>query len=204
MTLHVPKADRLGHPANIAEVKEIRRKYPGVKLVIAHLGRCYTMPHAQEAFPHFADDEGLYFDSSAVLNADVHRLALETFGPKRILYGSDNPVFYMRGRRLFSGRQYINHTDYPFHFNRDRESPEIEANYTLYHVRRVVGDSPGLRGDWLKSRRYRGDFFRECPTTDWLLTLIFFAFFARESNKISGGDLFRPPSLAKMHSEIVF
>jgi uncharacterized protein len=132
VTLHVPKADRLGHPANIAEVKEIRRRYPGVKLVIAHLGRCYTMPHAREAFPHFADDEGLYFDSSAVVNSEVHRLALETFGPKRILYGSDNPVFYMRGRRLFNGRQYINHTDYPFHFNRDHESPAIEAKYTLF------------------------------------------------------------------------
>jgi predicted TIM-barrel fold metal-dependent hydrolase len=132
VTLHVPKADRLGHPANIAEIKEIRRKYPGIKLVIAHLGRCYTMPHALEAFLHFADDEGLYFDSSAVLNSDVHRLALETFGPKRVLYGSDNPVFYMRGRRLFSGRQYINHTDYPFYFNRDRESPATEASYTLY------------------------------------------------------------------------
>jgi uncharacterized protein len=132
ITLHVPKADRLGHPDNIAEIKEIRRKYPNVVLVIAHLGRCYTTPHAQEAFPHFADDEGLYFDSSAVLNADVHRLALETFGPKRILYGTDNPVFYMRGRRQFEGRKYINRTNYPFHFNRDREPPEIEAQYTLY------------------------------------------------------------------------
>lgn len=132
VTLHVPKAGRLGHPSNIAEIKEIRRRYPDITLVIAHLGRCYTMDHAREAFPHFANDEGLYFDSSAVLNTDVHRLALETFGPNRILYGTDNPVFYMRGRRLFSGRQYFNRTDYPFHFNRDRESPEIEARYTLY------------------------------------------------------------------------
>jgi uncharacterized protein len=132
VTLHVPKAGRLGHPDNIAEIKEIRRRYPDVTLVIAHLGRCYTMPHAQEAFPHLADDEGLYFDSSAVLNADVHRLALQTFGPRRVLYGSDNPVFYMRGRRTFSGRQYINHTDYPFYFNRDREPPAVEATYTLY------------------------------------------------------------------------
>jgi hypothetical protein len=47
-------------------------------------------------------------------------------------FGENNPVFYMRGRRLFSGRQYFNRTDYPFHFNRDRESSEIEARYTLY------------------------------------------------------------------------
>ena len=132
VTLHVPKAGRLGHPANIAEIREIRRRYPNIVLVIAHLGRCYTLPHAQEAFPKLPDDPGLFFDTSAVLNPDVHRLALDTFGPSRIVYGSDNPVFYMRGRRQFRDRQYINRTNYPFFFNRERESADVEAAYTLY------------------------------------------------------------------------
>jgi len=132
VVLHVPKADRLGHPENIAEVKQIRRQYPRVRLIIAHLGRCYTLPHAQEALPQLADDDGLYFDNSAVLNPDVHRFALETLGPQRILYGTDNPIFYMRGRRQWKGTTYTNRTSYPFHFNKDREPPEVEAEYTLY------------------------------------------------------------------------
>ncbi|MBN2291719.1 MAG: amidohydrolase family protein [Pirellulales bacterium] len=130
--LHVPKADRLGHPDNIREIKEIRRDYPNIMLVIAHLGRSYTLPHAQEALPQLADDEGLLFDNSAVMNPDVHRYALETLGPERILYGTDNPIFYMRGRRQWKGRSYINRTSYPFYFNKERESQEIEAGYTLY------------------------------------------------------------------------
>lgn len=133
VTLHVPKADRLGHPDNIREIKEIRRRYPSVILVIAHLGRCYTAPHALEAFGPLADDEGLYFDNSAVLNPAVHRLALDLLGPRRILYGTDNPVFYMRGRRTWHGRRYINHTSAELHFNRNRhEPPEVEVTYTLY------------------------------------------------------------------------
>lgn len=132
VTLHVPHADRLGHPANITEIRQIRKKYPHVLLVIAHLGRCYTLPHAEESLPQLADDDGLYFDNSAVLNPEVHRFALATLGPDRILYGTDNPIFYMRGRRQWHDRTYINHTDYPFFFNRNRESPEIEAHYTLY------------------------------------------------------------------------
>jgi len=79
-----------------------------------------------------ADDEGLYFDNSAVMNPEVHRFALATLGPKRILYGTDNPIFYMRGRRQWHGREYVNRTNHPFHFNRDREPPEVEAEYTLY------------------------------------------------------------------------
>jgi Amidohydrolase len=130
--LHVPKADRLGHPDNIAEVKQICRQYPRVRLIIAHLGRCYTLSHAQEALPQLADEDGLYFDNCAVLNPDVHRFALETLGPSRILYGTDNPIFYMRGRRQWKGTTYINRTSYPFYFNKDREPPEVEAEYTLY------------------------------------------------------------------------
>jgi len=132
VTLHVPKAARLGHPDNLREVREIRRRYPNIVLVIAHLGRCYTEPHALEALPQLADDPGLFFDTAAVLNPACHRVALEQFGPQRVLYGSDNPILYMRGRRQYRDRTYINRTNYPFHFNTDREPPEVEATYTLY------------------------------------------------------------------------
>jgi hypothetical protein len=132
ITLHVPKADRLGHADNVRQVREIRRRYPDIVLVIAHLGRCYTEPHAREALPQFADDAGLVFDTSAVLNPASHRVALQYLGPQRLLYGSDNPIFYMRGRRQYRGRSYINRTSYAFHFNKDREPPEVESQYTLF------------------------------------------------------------------------
>jgi uncharacterized protein len=132
ITLHVPKADRLGHPDNLREIRELRRRYPNVVLVIAHLGRCYTEPHAMEALPALADDPGIYFDSSAVLNPASHRVALQYLGPERIVYGSDNPILYMRGRRQYRDRTYINRTSHPFHFNKEREPADIEAKYTLF------------------------------------------------------------------------
>ena len=132
VTLHIPKAARLGHPDNVREIRELRRRYPNIALVIAHLGRCYTEPHALEALPQFADDPGLFFDSSAVLNPACHRVALQHLGPGRIVYGSDNPIMYMRGRRQYQGRAYMNRTSHPFHFNRDREPAEVEARYTLF------------------------------------------------------------------------
>lgn len=132
VTLHIPKAARLGHPDNMREIREIRRRYPNIVLVIAHLGRCYTEPQALEALPQFADDPELFFDSSAVINPACHRVALQHLGPQRILYGSDNPVMYMRGRRQYHDRTYINRTNHPFYFNHDREPAEVEARYTLF------------------------------------------------------------------------
>ncbi len=132
LTLHVSRAGRLPDPDNIREVKEIREKYPDITLVIAHLGRCYTLYHAKQALAEFADDDGLYFDNSAVMNPEVHRYAIETLGAQRILYGTDNPIFYMRGRRQWGEKSYVNRTNHPFHFNKDREPAEVEAGYTLY------------------------------------------------------------------------
>ena len=132
VTLHVPRAGRLGHPDNIAEIRRIRRQYPRIVLVIAHLGRSYTLPHAEAALAQLAGDEGLYFDISAVMNPDVLRLALSVFGPDRILYGTDNPILYMRGRQEWRGSTYVNRTSHPFYFNHEREPPEIESQYTLY------------------------------------------------------------------------
>lgn len=131
VTLHVPKALRLPAPKNIAQIKEIRRRYPDVILVIAHIGRCYSKEHAVEGISPLADDEGLYFDSSAVINPDAHAAALKLIGPDRLLYGSDNPIFYMRGRRQILGLKYVNRTNYPFYFNKERESAEVEKDYTL-------------------------------------------------------------------------
>jgi len=132
VTLHVSKAARLPDRENIRQIKDIRRRYPNVILVIAHLGRCYTEPHAREGLLPLADEEGLYFDNSAVLNLATHRIALKALETERILYGTDNPVFYMRGRRQWDGRRYINRTSHPFTFNKEREAPQIEATYTLY------------------------------------------------------------------------
>ena len=159
LTLHPPKKDRLPHPDNIREIKEIRRRYPNIVLVVAHLGRCYTEPHAAEGLPAFADDPGLYFDNSAVLNPAVHRIALQRLGPDRILYGTDNPVFYMRGRRQWKGREYINRTSYPFHFNKEREAPEIEAHYTLYMYEALLAfknacEEQGIRREQIEAVFY--------------------------------------------------
>jgi hypothetical protein len=133
MTLHVPRPERLADPDNIREIKEIRRRYPKMVLVIAHIGRCYAAPYAEEAIPQLADDPGLYFDTSAVLNPATLRLTIRLCGPERLCYGTDNPVFYMRGRRTWRGREYINLTSGDFEFNKGaHEPPEVEAKYTLY------------------------------------------------------------------------
>ncbi len=159
VTLHVPRAARLGDPANLREIGELRRRYPHVVLVIAHLGRCYTEGHARAGLLPLADDPGIYFDTSAVINPASHRVALEHIGPERLLYGTDNPVFYMRGRRQYRGASYINRTNYDFHFNPQREPPEIEAAYTLFMYEDLLAMKQACRELGIERRQIEAIFY---------------------------------------------
>jgi hypothetical protein len=129
--LHLPRKGRLADPRNISELREISCKYPNVKVIVAHIGRAYCLSTAQKGLPHLVDTS-LYFDTAANLNPEVFRLALETVGPERILYGSDLPITLMRGFREHRKETYINYTDGDYSWNKNRKSPEEEAKYTFY------------------------------------------------------------------------
>jgi len=131
LTLHIPRKERLADRNNLAEILEIRWRYPDLVLVIAHLGRSYAGGYARKGFPHLADDQGILFDTSAVLNPAVFALALDRLGPERLMFGTDHPVFYMRGRRRWEGDRYLNLTSGNYSWNVDRQPPEVEATYTL-------------------------------------------------------------------------
>jgi hypothetical protein len=132
LMLHLPRAGRLGDPANLREVRDIRQRFPCVRMVIAHVGRAYCLPTAQRGLPQLASDDGIFFDTSANLNADVFRYALDAVGPARLLYGSDLPVTLMRGVREHVGEKYINFTSETYGWNTNRKAPEVEAQYTFF------------------------------------------------------------------------
>jgi uncharacterized protein len=51
---------------------------------------------------------GMPFDISANTNAWVFEQALRTFGPQRLVFGSDLPILRMRMRRICENGLYIN------------------------------------------------------------------------------------------------
>lgn len=130
--LHIPGLERLRDPNTIADLKRIRRDYPNIKLVIAHIGRAYTITFGKPGLEALADVEGIYYDFSANMNEEVIELALRLIGPEHVCYGSDNPIFLMRGMRETDGDRYINFTSEPYPWNTDRKPPEVEAKYTFY------------------------------------------------------------------------
>jgi predicted TIM-barrel fold metal-dependent hydrolase len=106
--LHIPRGQRLRDPVNLEQMLAIERRYPDVRLIIAHIGRAYCMEDVGDAFEVLKSTERMLFDFSANTNAQVMEGLIRAVGPKRILFGSDLPILRMRMRRICEDGVYVN------------------------------------------------------------------------------------------------
>lgn len=106
--LHIPRDDRLRDPVNLAQILEIERRYPGARVILAHVGRAYCNEDVGNAFEVLKGTERLVVDFSANTNARVFEQLIRALGCKRILFGSDLPILRMRMRRICEKGIYIN------------------------------------------------------------------------------------------------
>jgi len=107
LMLHIPRPGRLRDPVNIEQMLEIDRCYPDIKLIIAHVGRAYSMVDVGDTLDRLKDSNML-FDFSANTNQQVFEELLRKIGTSRIMFGSDLPVVRMRMKRVDEEGCYIN------------------------------------------------------------------------------------------------
>ena len=117
-TLHLPRPGRLPDAKNIEQLLRIEREFPGAQVIVAHIGRCYRVEDLGDAMRLLKDTKNMCFDFSGNTNALVIRKALESFGSKRILYGSDLPLTHIHLKRIYEGGHYVN-------LIRSQERPQI-------------------------------------------------------------------------------
>jgi len=106
--LHISKSERFKSKSNIDTLLDIEQKYPNVKLIVAHIGRAYIPSDAGDAFERLASTQNMRFDFSANTNAEIIRKAIETFGTRRVLFGTDLPIAKMRMYRVEENGTYVN------------------------------------------------------------------------------------------------
>ena len=106
--LHLPRDGRLKDPVNLAQMLEIEKHYPKVKVIIAHVGRAYCPEDVENAFEVLSETKNMLFDISANTNKDIFAQLIRAVGPKRILFGSDLPILRMRMRRVCEQGNYVN------------------------------------------------------------------------------------------------
>ncbi len=106
--LHIPRHGRLKDPVNLAQILEIKERFPRVRLIIAHIGRAYAVNDVGNAFEVLAPAKDLMFDFCANTCEYAMTKLLEAVGPNRAMFGSDMPILRMRMRRIEENNTYIN------------------------------------------------------------------------------------------------
>jgi predicted TIM-barrel fold metal-dependent hydrolase len=146
VTLHIPRPARLADPVNQAQMVELCRRYPGVKIIFAHIGRAYYLSNVIGFLDGIADCPNAYVDSAMVNHEGVLDYTFRNFPRRRILFGSDAPVAFLRGKSVEINNQYAY-----------LMGEDYEIGTSIYDARHAVAFTPfffeQLRGIKLAAER---------------------------------------------------
>lgn len=105
---HIPRHGRLKDPVNLAQIAELKREFPNVKLIIAHIGRAYTQGDVGNAFETLDQFPDLKYDFCANCCEYAITEVIRHAGVKNVMFGTDMPILRMRCRRIEENGTYIN------------------------------------------------------------------------------------------------
>ncbi len=163
--LHIPRDGRLKDPLNLAQLLQIERDYPNIKLIVAHVGRAYCAEDVGNAFDILSQTKRMSFDFCANTNAQIFEQLLRCVGPKRVLFGTDLPILRMRMRRITRDGYYVNVVPKGLYgdVSGDKNMREVEGaeaeklSFFLYEeleAFRQASERAGLSADDLKDVFY--------------------------------------------------
>ncbi len=104
--LHIPRPMRLSDPVNQSQMVELCRRYPGARIVFAHIGRAYYLENVMGFLDGIAACGNAWIDTSMVNHEGVLEYAFRRFPKDRILFGSDAPIAMLYGKSVEINNQY--------------------------------------------------------------------------------------------------
>lgn len=105
---HVPRNDRLKDPVNIQQILEIRKEFPKLRFIVAHIGRAYTKEDVGNAFDFLTKAPDTMYDFCANCCEYAITEAIKHCGPKHVMFGTDMPILRMRTHRIEENGTYVN------------------------------------------------------------------------------------------------
>ena len=106
--LHIPRPGRLKDPVNLAQILEIKKEFPNIRLIIAHVGRAYVKEDVGNAFEVLKEAPDLMWDFCANSCEYAITELIRNVGPKHVMYGTDMPILRMRTHRIEENGTYFN------------------------------------------------------------------------------------------------
>lgn len=114
LVLHLPKMI----VRSLDDLKQVSRDFPRLRVVLAHLGLSkLVVPGLEEALTEASKIDTIFMDTALNPSVDVVAMSLRTFGPERLMFGSDEPLNLIRSvpyEHPKKGQRIV--TDYQYHW----------------------------------------------------------------------------------------
>ena len=151
LMVHIPRLDRLADPVNVEGLRRLCADCPGAKVIMAHFGRAY-FPEAVGDLQDLPSYENLLVDFSMVQDWEVCQIMIDTFGPRRILFGLDMPVAQEKGKLLSANgqRHFFTKRVHPWSINNSAGSYKMRCTFYAYEIVRAfkkAAEREGLSPD---------------------------------------------------------
>ena len=98
VVLHIPRKERLHSRENRQELLACITDYPKIRYIIAHVGRAFTYYDIEGLIDFLLPYENVWFDTALINSETVLTYLFQKAEPSRILFGSDAPVAFLRGK----------------------------------------------------------------------------------------------------------
>jgi hypothetical protein len=93
------------------------------------------------------DLDNLYWDASFVQDPMVFQILFENVDSRRVLYGTDQPLADIRGRRVGVNNAWVDVTRDRYRWTAfRREGLEIEATFIAYEIARAMIEGAQMAG----------------------------------------------------------
>lgn len=105
---HIPRSGRLKDPVNLHQILEIRREFPKLRFIVAHIGRAYCEEDVGNAFDLLDQAPETMYDFSANCCDFAIEQVIRHAGVKHVMFGTDMPILRMRTHRIVENGTYVN------------------------------------------------------------------------------------------------
>jgi len=114
VTLHIPRLKRLEDPLNRRQLRELCVRWPGAKIILAHIGRAYYLRGVTGLLDNLRELPNLYFDIAMNQHWEVLAYLFRQIPINKVFFGSDIPIALAQGKAVEINHQYTYVTPRPW------------------------------------------------------------------------------------------
>lgn len=136
--LHIPRPKRLEDPLNRRQLRELCTRWPGAKIILAHVGRAYYLRGVTGFLDDLRELPNLYYDPAMVQNWEVIAYLFKKVPVAKILFGSDIPIALAQGKAVEINHQYTYVTPRPWSLSLQDDKGKIKFTSFLNEELRAI------------------------------------------------------------------